>query len=351
MRFPIPGWSIALGVTILVSLSGPVRAQWLHYKTPGIPRTADGKPDLSAPAPRTPEGKPDFTGVWRADRARDAERSRGIDSVNPQPWAVALSQKRQAELSKDAPEIACLPPGPRVTLGAGRVVQTPNMLLMLFEGTLYREIFLDGRPLPEIVNPNWMGYSVGHWDGDTLVIESAGFNDRTWLDFDGHPHTEALRVTERLRRPDFGHLVIQRTLVDPGALVEPWTVPLYLELDADNDPLEYVCNENERDRPHLVGKASDDVDVAVETAILSKYVGSYELKSPTTGQLISFDISLSGAQLSIGGGGLPKTPLKAKSETEFSAFFANFKFPSEGQGPAPYVIVQQVEGEVKAMRK
>jgi hypothetical protein len=103
-------------------------------------------------------------------------------------------------------------------MGVGKVVQTPNLLLMLFEGTLYREIFLDGRELPKDPNPDWMGYSVGHWEGDTLVVGSTGFNDRTWLDGDGHPHTEALHLTERFRRPDFGHLEVVKTMSDPGAL-------------------------------------------------------------------------------------------------------------------------------------
>jgi hypothetical protein len=314
-------------VALLLAISPvPVRAQWLNYKTPGIPRTTDGKPDLAAPAPRTPDGKPDFTGVWQIDDAKRSETTKGLESLKPQPWAAALSQKRKEEFYKDIYSTTCLPPGPLVTQGVGRVVQTPNLFLMLFEGTLYREIFLDGRPLPEIVNPDWMGYSVGHWEEDTLVIESAGFNDRTWLDFEGHPHTEALRVTERLRRPDFGHLEIRKTLADPGALVEPWTVPVYLELNADNDPLEYVCNENERDRPHLVGKASDDKSVAVAPEALSKYVGTYELKSPTTGRVTPVEITLSGDQLFVGGAG-PKTPLKARSETEFSAPFGNFQFP------------------------
>ena len=163
-----------------------------------------------------------------------------------------------------------------------------------------------------------MGYSVGHWEGDTLVIESAGFNDRTWIDGEGHPHSEALRVTERLRRPDFGHLEIQKTLVDPGALMEPSTIPLNLELEADTEPLEYVCNENERDRQHLVGKASDDKSIAVAAAVLSKYVGSYELKIPGTDRILTLEISLSGDQLSLTGFRAAKAPLLiATSEAEF----------------------------------
>jgi hypothetical protein len=351
MTLPISRWSAALAVTVLVTLPGPARAQWLKYKTPGIPRAADGKPDLAAPPPRTSDGKPDFSGVWQTDSAKAAEMGKAKESIKPQAWAAALSKKRMEDLGRDSPDITCLPSGPMVEIGVGRVVQARNILVMLFSGTLYREVFLDGRPLPEIVNPNWMGYSVGHWEGDTLVIESAGFNGRTWIDGEGHPHTEALHVTERLRRPDFGHLEIQRTLVDPGALMEPWTVPLKLELEADTEPLEYVCNENERDRQHLVGKASDDKSIAVAAAVLSKYVGSYDLKIPGSDRILTIEISLSGDQLSIGGFGAATMPLIATSEKEFTAFGQIFRFVTDDHGQTTHLILQGVEGEIKAIRK
>jgi hypothetical protein len=328
----------------------PAEAQWLNYKTPGIPRTADGKPDLSAPAPRTANGKPDLSGLWRTDGAKLAETSRAMESLKPQPWAVALSEKRKENLTSDSPGVLCLPAGPLVSVGVGKVVQTPDLLVMLFEGTLYREIFLDGRELPKDPNPDWMGYSVGHWDGDTLVIESAGFNDRTWLDTDGHPHTEALHVTERVRRPNFGHLEIQKTLVDPGALLEPWTVPVKLEFYADTEPLEYVCNENERDRPHLVGKASDEKIVKIDPGILSKYVGSYELKVPESGLIVVFAVTLSGDGLVLGGVG-PSTPLKPLSETEFTGPGGNLNFVTDDTGAVTHLIFHAVEGNYDAVRK
>jgi hypothetical protein len=351
MTLPISPRTAALAVTVVFALPGSAGAQWLKYKTPGIPRKADGKPDLAAPAPRTVDGKPDFSGVWQTDNARAAETGKAKESIKPQPWAAALSRKRQEELGRDSSAITCLPAGPMVELGAGRVIQARNLLVMLFGGTLYREVFLDGRPLPEIVNPNWMGYSVGHWEGDTLVIESAGFNDRTWIDGEGHPHTEALHVTERMRRPDFGHLEIQKTLVDPGALMEPWTVPIKLELAADLDPLEYVCNENERDRQHLVGKASDDKSITVAAAVLSKYVGAYELKIPGNDRTVTLEFSLSGDQLSIGGFGAAKAPLSATSETEFSSPFGDFRFVSDDHGLVTHLIYRAVEGDFKAARK
>ncbi len=116
----------------------------------------------------------------------------------------------------------------------------------------FREIFTDGRPLPADPNPTWMGYSVGHWDGDTLVVESSGFNDRTWIDTGGHPHSEALRVTERFLRRDFGHITLQTTIDDPKAYTKPWTVSYDLRLLPDTELLEYVCTENNKDMQHIV---------------------------------------------------------------------------------------------------
>jgi hypothetical protein len=343
---------LAIAASLLIAFTAtPAAAQWLNYKTPGIPRTADGKPDLSAPAPHMADGKPDFSGVWRADAAGFDETSRAQDTVKLQPWAAALTEQRKESLGRDSPSTLCLPPGPVVDMGVGRVVQTRDLLLMLWEGTLYREIFLDGRDLPVDPNPDWMGYSVGHWERDTLVIVSTGFNDRTWLDGDGRPHTEALRVTERLHRSDYGHMQITRTFVDPGAFLEPWTVPVRLELDPDHELLEYVCNENEKDRVHLVGKASDVKSVRVAPEILSKYVGTYEFKSPTSGKLQNWIFSVNGNQLVLGGA-FPSTPLISLSETEFSAPAGfNLVFDKNDSGAATSVVLQSVEGNFKAIRK
>jgi hypothetical protein len=343
---------LAIAASLVIAFTAtPAAAQWLNYKTPGIPRTADGKPDLTAPAPHMADGKPDFSGIWRADAAGFAETSRAQDTVKLQPWAAALTEQRKETLGRDSPSTLCLPPGPVVDMGVGRVVQTRDLLLMLWEGTLYREIYLDGRDLPVDPNPDWMGYSVGHWEGDTLVIVTTGFNDRTWLDDDGRPHTEALRVTERLHRSDYGHMQIARTFVDPGAFLEPWTVPVKLELDPDHELLEYVCNENEKDRVHLVGKASDVKSVKVAPEILAKYVGTYEFKSPTSGKLQNWVFSVNGDQLVLGGA-FPSTPLKSISETEFSAPAGfNLVFEKNDSGAATGVFLQSVEGNFKAVRK
>lgn len=343
---------LVIGVAVLIALAPPatVHAQWLNYKTPGIPRTPDGKPDLSAPAPRMPSGKPDLSGLWRIDPAGTAETGKAEDAVKLLPWAAALTEKRKENLGRDNPSVLCLPPGPVVDMDVGKIVQTPNLLLMLWSGTLYREIFLDGRELPVDPNPDWMGYSVGHWEGDTLVIESSGFNDRTWLDDLGHPHTEQLHVTERIRRPDFGHLEVIRTMVDPGALRAPWTVPVKLELDADTEQLEYVCNENERDREHLVGTASDEKGVNVARAILARYAGDYEVTDPTTHQVFTATFTLEGDHLTFGGLG-PSVPLTPLSETEFSARDFAIRFVLSGTGTVSYALIQAVEGDFKAIRK
>ena len=344
---------ITVAVTTFVfgiCLVAPASAQWLNYKTPGIPRTADGKPNLHAPTPRMPDGKPDLSGLWRTDATGTAETGKAEDAIKAQPWAVALWKKRKETLGRDAPSVLCLPTGVQIDDDVGKIVQTSNLLLMLWSGTRYREVFLDGRPLPVDPNPDWLGYSVGHWEGDTLVIETAGFNDKTWLDEDGHPHTEKLRVTERIHRSDFGHLEVVRTMVDPGALVQPWTVPVKLELDADTEQLEYVCNENERDHQHLVGKASDEKSVRVDPKILARYVGTYEFPSPTTHQVFTLTFTLDKDHLVFGGMG-SSVPLISASDTDFSGGGATFKFVVNGSGAVSYALIQTVEGDFKATRK
>jgi Domain of unknown function (DUF3471) len=348
----MPDRSSIPAIVAAVFLCVPSQGQWLNYKTPGIPRTADGKPNLSAPTPRLANGKPDFSGLWRTDNSGSAELGKAMEAIKPQTWAVAVAKKLKEELFKDSPGVLCLPPGPMVDLGVGKVVQTPNLLVMLFEGALYREVFLDGRELPKEPNPDWMGYSVGRWEGDTLVVESNGFNDRTWLDGEGHPHTEALHVTERLRRPDFGHLEVLKTLADPGALMEPWTVPLKFEFDADTEAIEYVCNENERDHQHLIGKASDQKGVEVDKTILSKYVGTYEFSPPDRPDLrMSLEVALDGDRLAMAVGG-PKQPLVSLSATEFATDDgAQIEFFQDDKGAVTHLIAHIVEGDLKAVRK
>ena len=344
------GFSLAL----FAALALPAAAQWLNYPTPGIPRTADGKPNLTAPAPRTADGKPDLSGLWRTKQATSGETDKAMHSVKAQAWAEELSKKRKEDLGRDDMSVLCLPFGPRADTDVGKIIQTPGILMMIFNDLTYRQVFLDGRPLPQDPNPTWMGYSVGHWDGDTLVVESAGFNDRTWLDGDGHPHTEGLRVTERLRRPDFGHLEVERTLDDPKALAQPWVIPLKFELNADTEMIEYVCAENERDRTHLVGKASDDKkkEVTVPLEVLKQYAGVYEYKPPTHPEdpvLIGITVDNDHLMASMSGGA--KIALTAVSQTKFFFEGAQIEFMKDDHGAFTDLVAHTVEGDLKAVRK
>ena len=206
----------------------------------------------SGPAPRALDGKPDLSGVWYAQRPVDPGKP------EPLPWAEALLRERAANNAKDAPGAHCLPRG---LTNAGalfpfKLVQTPKLLVMLFEDDIpsHRQVFLDGRGHPKDPNPRWMGYSNGHWEGDVLVVETVGFDDRSWLTAQGHPHTDKMRVVERFRRPDLGHLEIEITIDDPGTYAKPWIIKRVSDLDTSDDIGEYVCTEDEKDAQHMVGK-------------------------------------------------------------------------------------------------
>ncbi len=251
----------SLIAVITVALSGPLAAQWLNQPTPGIPRTPDGKPNLAAPAPRTPDGKPDLSGLWfKISPKYSRNVAADLKPEEIQPWAQALVEQRREDLGKGYMNVLCVPLGPGYAISADstgaemmKIIQTPGLILILNPDLTYRQIFLDGRALESAPNPNWMGYSVGHWDGDTLVVESFGFNDRTWLDHDGHPHTEGLRTTERYRRRNFGNLELEVTFSDPGAYTRPWTVAVRAELAADTEMVEWVCNESDQHVERWVG--------------------------------------------------------------------------------------------------
>ena len=235
--------------------------QWHGYPTPGIPRTADGKPNLSAPAPRTAEGKPDLSGIWLSTRARFniAAGLKPGESVPFQPWAKEVFSERQANNSKDDPSARCLPTGlpMRATLATPlKIVQIPGLTLVLYESrTTYRQILTDGRPLPKVVDwPAWQGFSVGKWEGETFLVDTAGTNGLAWLDQAGHPATDALHLTERFRRRDFGHMDMEMTIDDPKTYTKPWTITAEFALQADTELLEFICEENEKDAHRMVGK-------------------------------------------------------------------------------------------------
>jgi hypothetical protein len=209
-------------------------------------------PTPSGPTPRMPNGKPDLSGVWYAQRPVDPGKP------EPLPWAQALLKERAENNAKDAPGAHCMPRG---ITNAGalfpyRLVQTASMLILLFEDDIpsHRQVFLDGRSHPKDMDPRWMGHSVGHWEGDTLVIDTVGFDDRSWLTAQGHPHTEMMHVIERFHRPDLGHLEIEFTIEDPAAYAKPWIIKRVSDLDTKDEVGEYVCSENNKDVEHLVGK-------------------------------------------------------------------------------------------------
>jgi hypothetical protein len=233
-------------------------AQWLRVPLAGTPRTADGKPDMAAPAPKTTDGKPDLTGIWLVASGRYlANIAVGGVEIPFKPEAAALYKRRQETNGIGRPTERCLPhavPDAALVPYPFKILQTPSQLVVLFEPFIdYRQIFTDGRPAPKDPQPTWMGYSVGKWEGDTLVVESTGFNDLTWLDDGGHPHSDALHVTERFRRKDFGHMDLQITIDDAKMYTKPWTVSVPYNLLPDTELIEYVC-ENEKDLAHMVGK-------------------------------------------------------------------------------------------------
>jgi hypothetical protein len=342
-------------------MSTSITAQWLNLPTQGIPRTADGKPNLAAPAPRTTDGKPDLSGLWmlNAGPGHLANVAAELKPMEIQPWADELYKHRLGNLGNDDPwTVQCLPAGPRAILkggdGPARIIQTGALLLILYDDLTYRQIFLDGRALPKDPNPSWMGYSAGRWDGDTLVVESTGFNERSWLDMGGHPHTESLRTIERFRRTSFGRIELQVTFDDARTYKKPWTVSFGVNLAPDTEMIEYVCNENEKDRAHLVGRTSDEKKVIVSPEILSKYVGVYETIS-TTGTAMTartFTITLSGDQLMIEIGGNGKMPMIPLSETAFSPrLLGTYEFVKDNQGMFTRMIAYSTEGDVVAVRK
>jgi hypothetical protein len=310
------GSSLVPFATVLAFLCTQASAQWLNYPTPGTPRTPDGKPNLAAPAPRTTDGKPDLSGVWNGPGAGNYDRNiaRDLKPSDIQPWAEAVYQQRVLNMGKDAPRANCLP-DPFVyyhVVDLARIVQSPGVIVMLYQGTtnsVHRTIFTDGRELPKDPNPSWMGYSVGHWDGDTLVVDTAGFNDRGWLDIEGHPHTDALRITERYRRRDFGHMDLEITINDPKTFTRPFSFQLKKTLEPDTDLLESVC-ENDTSISHMLGGTEV---VKLAPAALAKYTGTYEY-GPGREAVISSE----GELLFLQEGTNPlKQPLAARSEKLF----------------------------------
>jgi hypothetical protein len=270
---------------VFALLSTGARAQWMHYPTPGIPRTRDGKPKLSGPSPRASGGKPDLSGLWQVEPTPSDEMTRlfgpdiyalsvpGDDPLNfskyvfsiladfkPEdapirPEAAQIAQRHMKDAGIGNPTTQCQPGG--VPFGGllpfpNKFIQTPGVIVMLQEADgAVRQIFTDGRKHTADPQPSWMGYSIGRWEGDSLVVDTVGFNDKSWLDGSGHPHSEALTVQERYRRRDFSHMDVQVRLDDPKMYSRPFSIQYTLDLVPDTEIGEYVCAENEKDRSHL----------------------------------------------------------------------------------------------------
>jgi hypothetical protein len=322
-------------VAFLVLSTAPAGAQWLNRVTPGLPRTADGKPNLSAPAPRTTEGKPDLSGVWSGPGV-GLETLR-VDPADVQPWAQDVQRQRAQEFFKSRPQFQCRPSGPQAFEGARRILQTPTAIAVLNQDLTYRQIFLDGRTLEADPFPVWMGYSVGRWDGDTLVVESFGFNDRTWLNNTGFPHTEQLRMTERYQRPDIGHLTVDVTFSDPGGYNKPLHFTVAMQLMADTEMLEAVCEDN---TDHWVGSVAElqKSAVTVSQDILSSYVGVYSGRWGTRPRTV--EVTLNGSELRVTGlFSSEPSSLTALSDSLFTSTEGySYRFFRDGNG-----VVTQVE--------
>ena len=289
--FPTPRLGVLKALhprlVLFALLSAGVHAQWLNFPTPGTPRARDGKPNLTAPAPRAADGKPDLSGVWLHEHTslqemkrifgavaetRDKVNVPGMEADSISKYALdilldfkgqesplrpeaAEIMRRRAANSSPADVCVGVPGIPLAGLLSEpiKIVQSPRLTVILYEaGNTHRQIYTDGRGLPkEYDKPAFFGYSIGHWERDSLVVETAGFNDKTALDSMGHPHSEALRITERYRRRDFGHLDVEMTFDDPQMYTRPFTIKVPHELLADSDIFESFCNENEKDRTHL----------------------------------------------------------------------------------------------------
>ena len=286
------GWSACL----LLLASTNLHAQWFDWKTPAAPRTADGRPNLQAPVPRTPEGRVDMSGVWGPDGSASGSL---FDNSKIQGWALDAMLKQEKTFFAADPRFHCLPSGPgaypagSTAGGQRRLTQHPEFIAILNPDMTYRQVYMDGRKLEdEPVLSTWMGYSTGHWDGDTLVIESNGYTDKTWLTREGLPHTERLRITERYQRNDFGHIELKVTYDDPGTFTEKVQATIHLVNQPDNGMLETICNESTTGQQHYTGEISqaESEKVQVPLATLKKYVGTYQ--GVWLGNLITAEITL-----------------------------------------------------------
>jgi hypothetical protein len=336
-------------IALAFALSAPAAAQWINFKTPGVPRLADGRPNLAAPAPRTADGKPDLSGIWQAGRAGqygyDYDVTQNLKPDDVLPWARDLRFKRAQDFRKDSPLAHCMPVSvPFLNFrGLSRIVQTPQLIVMMYESpnSPHRTIFMDGRELPKDPNPTWLGYSVGRWENDTLVVTSIGFNELGWLDVDGNPQTESLKLVERFHRKDFGHLELDTTFEDPKVFTKPFTLHMDKVLAADTEIIEDVC-ENEKSGVHLAG------GITVPAGVLATYAGTYDLAGRP------LVVSVQGGQLLVEDAQNPLDRLfVARTENTFSSSVSQvaLEFVRGPGGNVTQMIRRVGASEQRAVRK
>jgi len=371
--------TVAVAVTAAVAVP-MAAAQWPSFVRKDVPRASDGKPNLAAAAPRMADGKPDFSGIWEnapigsgGGGGRQGQASRPLPPGEPplatffnvgagfpgglpfRPWAKELLDKRRADNDKDNPDAHCLPmgllqfhehPQPR------KIVQTKDVVLIIYEANYgLRQIFLDGRPLPNNdPTPWWYGYSVGHWDGETLVVETTNLRDGGWLDIWGSPLTDQAKITERFRRLNYGTLQIDVTIDDQKAYTRPFTVRFNQRLSPGDELIEFICNENEQSSMHLLGKdnggAASRVTVTVDAKVLEGYVGRYQI---APGAFIT--ITRQNSQLLGKLGELPPFEMYPTGPKDFyiTNFDARFTFEVDAQGKTT-AIVMHTDTDVRATR-
>jgi hypothetical protein len=339
-------------VSLVVAATAGLDAQWINLKTPGLPRLPDGAPNLEAPVSRTPDGKPDLSGLWKND-AGDRYNNNVAADLDPgdvAPAAHALFIKRQLDFGKDSMETLCLPLGPTYTTTRYRdfrIVQTPTVIVFAYDDGMHREIFMDGRSLETDPNPTWMGYSVGRWEGDTLVVDSNGYNDRSWLDFGGHPHSEALRITERFTRRNIGRMDRQVTMTDSAFYAKPIVVMIPVKLRPDTELLEGVCENHHASRGRIAATKPAKV-VEVPAATLSRYVGTYDTLDDGSKHVTQ--ITQEGANLWLEYDGKGRELLIPLSPTQFSWAGQIVAF-SNGSGGSMNITMHYAEGVETGTRR
>jgi hypothetical protein len=328
-------------------------AQWIKLTTPGLPRTPDGKPHLTAPAPRTADGKPDLSGLWKNDGGDRYYNNIAADLQvsDVVPSAHALFTKRSLEFGKDSMETLCLPLGPAYLTTRYRdmrIVQTPTLIVIAFDDGMHREIWMDGRSLEKDPNPTWMGYSVGRWDGDVLVVESNGYTDRSWLDFGGHPHTEELRITERYSRHTVGRIDVQVTMTDPKLYAKPIALSMPMKLLPDTEMLEGFCENHHKSRERMTSTKAATL-VQVPTSTLSRYVGTYDTVEDDGTKHVAA-VTRNGSDLWFDYDGKGKEMLLALSPTRFSWSGSIVEF-AQVNGGGTNIEIHYVEGTERGARR